>query len=93
VDSPSWDKAVTVWCARDRRIAYQLAMKGNAVAAPGGGCDARPVLAGYQFGQKMGLTGTPVILTEDGHLIDGYVPAEQLLKILEQPALLAGASN
>jgi len=93
VDSPSWEKAVAVWCARDRRIAYQLAMKGNAVVAPASDCDARPVLAGYQFGQKMGLTGTPVILTEDGHLIDGYVPAEQLLKILDDPAAFAAAGS
>ena len=90
VDTPSWDKAMTVWCARDRRIAYQLAMKGDAVAAPAGDCDARPVIAGYEFGRKLGLSGTPVILTEDGHLIDGYVPAEQLVKLLDQPALLAG---
>lgn len=93
VDSPSWEKAVAVWCARDRRIAYQLAMKGDPVAAPGAKCDPRPVLAGYEFGHKLGLDGTPVMFTEDGHLIDGYVPAEQLVKLLDQPALLAGASD
>jgi len=93
VDSPSWGKAMAVWCARDRRIAYQLAMKGNDVGAAGAACDSRPVLAGYQFAQKLGLTGTPAIFTEDGHLIDGYVPAAQLLKLLDQPALLAGVSN
>jgi len=93
VDSPSWDKAVSVWCARDRRIAYQLAMKGNPVAAPDPKCDPRPVLAGYEFAHKLGLDGTPAIFTEDGHLIDGYVPAEQLVKLLDAPALLAGASD
>lgn len=93
VDSPSWDKAVSVWCARDRRIAYQLAMKGDPVAAPDPKCDSRPVLAGYEFAHKLGLDGTPAIFTEDGHLIDGYVPAEQLVKLLDAPALLAGASD
>ena len=93
VDSPSWDKAVSVWCARDRRIAYQLAMKGNPVAAPDASCDSRPVLAGYEFAHKLGLDGTPVIFTEDGHLIDGYVPADQLVKLLDNPSLLAAASN
>jgi len=93
VDSPSWRKAMAVWCARDRRIAYQLAMKGNDVGPAGAACDSRPVLAGYQFAQKLGLTGTPAIFTEDGHLIDGYLPAAQLVKLLDQPVLLAGMSN
>jgi thiol:disulfide interchange protein DsbC len=93
VDSPSWDKAVSVWCARDRRIAYQLAMKGDPVVTPDPKCDSRPVLAGYEFAHKLGLDGTPAIFTEDGHLIDGYVPAEQLVKLLDTPALLAGASD
>lgn len=88
VGSPSWDKAVSVWCARDRRIAYQLAMKGNPVVTPDPKCNAQPVIAGYEFARKLGLDGTPVIFTEDGHLIDGYVPAEQLVKMLEQPAML-----
>jgi thiol:disulfide interchange protein DsbC len=79
VDSPAWDKAVSVWCARDPRIAYQLAMKGQPVAAPDAKCDARPVVAGYEFARKLGLDGTPVLFTEDGHMIDGYVPAEQLV--------------
>ncbi|HSN18562.1 MAG TPA: DsbC family protein [Gammaproteobacteria bacterium] len=93
VDSPSWDKAISVWCARDPRIAYQLAMKGGAVTAPGPKCDARPVIAGYEFARKLGLDGTPVLFTEDGHLIDGYVPADQLVKILDRPDLLAAASD
>ena len=93
VDSPSWDKAVSVWCARDPRIAYQLAMKGKPVAASDPKCDARPVVAGYEFARKLGLDGTPVLFTEDGHMIDGYVPAEQLVKMLDRPDLLAAASD
>ena len=93
VDSPSWDKAVSVWCARDPRIAYQLAMKGQPVASPGTKCDAHPVAAGYEFARKLGLDGTPVLFTEDGHMIDGYVPADQLVKLLDSPALLAGVSD
>ena len=93
VDSPSWDEAVSVWCAPDPRIAYQLAMKGNPVAAPDAKCDARPVVAGYEFARKLGVDGTPVLFTEDGHMIDGYVPAEQLVKLLDAPALLAGVSD
>jgi len=88
VDTPSWDKAMAVWCARDPRMAYGLAMKGQRLAVPAG-CDPAAVLAGYTFGRKLGMQGTPVIITEGGQIIDGYLPAEDLVKLLDDPALLA----
>jgi thiol:disulfide interchange protein DsbC len=38
----------------------------------------------YQLGQDIGLTGTPAIVTEDGTLIGGYVPADALSVRLDQ---------
>lgn len=34
--------------------------------------------------QQLGVTGTPAILTEQGGLIAGYLPPEQLLPQLER---------
>jgi thiol:disulfide interchange protein DsbC len=87
VDSSSWDKAVAVWCTKDRQTAYQDAMRGGDVQ--GGKCDESSVAAGYAFAQKLGLTGTPAIITETGQLIDGYIPAQQLVQLLDDPALQA----
>jgi thiol:disulfide interchange protein DsbC len=89
VDTPSWDKAMAVWCARDPRVAYLLAMKGKALTPADAGCAPAPVLAGYNFGRKLGMQGTPVIITESGQIIDGYLPAEDLARVLDDPALLA----
>jgi thiol:disulfide interchange protein DsbC len=88
LDSPSWTKAVAVWCAKDRRSAYRLAMQGNAMVAAAG-CDQKAVLTGYDLAIKLGLQGTPAIITEGGQLIDGYLPPEDLMKLLDDPAALA----
>lgn len=82
VGSPSWDKAMAVWCAKNRQVAYQYAMRGADIAA--GKCDPAPVLAGYEFAQKLGVDGTPVIIDEYGQMIDGYLPPDQLVKLLDE---------
>jgi thiol:disulfide interchange protein DsbC len=92
VDTPSWDKAVAVWCAKDRRAAYQSAMRGDEVP-PATGCDATPVILGYEFAMKLAVHGTPVIITEGGRVIDGYVAADELVRLLDDPAALAADSD
>ena len=92
VGTPSWDKAVAVWCAKDRQGAYQSAMQGGSVGSAAG-CDPSPVTLGYEFAMKLGMHGTPVIITEGGRVIDGYLPAEQLARLLDDPAALAAESD
>ena len=80
--SPSWQKAVDVWCAADRKAAFTAAMSG-ATPKPAH-CDAAAVVAGYTFGQMLGLDGTPAMLTDTGRLIDGYLPPSALVAVLGQ---------
>ena len=40
----------------------------------------------FALGQRMGLTGTPMVLTADGVQLGGYVPPEQLRAMLDQLA-------
>ena len=44
-------------------------------------CD-NPVADHYALGQKVGVTGTPAIITSDGRLLPGYMPAENLAEAL-----------
>lgn len=88
VGSPSWDKAVAVWCAKNRQVVYQYAMRGAKI--DGDKCDPAPVLAGYEFARKLGVDGTPVIIDEYGQMIDGYLPPDQLLKLLDEQTPPAG---
>jgi len=76
----SWKKAVAVSCAKDKKAAFLAAMSGKPVKSPH--CNAASVVAGYQFGQMLGIDGTPAIITQRGRMIDGYLPLPALVSVL-----------
>ncbi len=81
IGSPSYDKAVSVWCAEDRNKAMDDA-KNNSKVVPKK-CDNAPVTEQFMLGKKLGVSGTPAILLEDGHLMPGYAPPDRLLALLD----------
>ena len=44
-------------------------------------CNAH-ITAQFELGHQVGVTGTPAIITEDGTLIPGYMPADELARRL-----------
>lgn len=76
----SMEDTVSIWCAEDPRAALTLAKAGGKVKKAE--CD-NPVMEHVMLGRKMNITGTPAIITEDGRLIEGYLPPAALLKRLE----------
>lgn len=83
IGSESFDKAVHVWCAADRKEAMTAAKAGRPVEAKT--CD-NPVEEDFALGQKIGISGTPAVIAADGTQLGGYVPPEQLLQRLDQLA-------
>ncbi len=75
VGSPTYDTMVGVWCADDRQQAMNAAKQGQPVAAAS--CK-NPVEKQYALGRSAGVQGTPNIILENGELVPGYVPAQQL---------------
>lgn len=91
--SESFQKAVNVWCSADRNQALTKAKSGEELEKKT--CD-NPIADDYQLGQKIGISGTPALIAEDGTLLPGYMPADQLLMrldALEQEPANAQASN
>lgn len=82
-NTDSYYKAVSVWCAKDRNAALTKAKKGENLERKE--CD-NPVDEHMQLASDFGANGTPMIITEKGDVLPGYVPAAQLAKILNQPA-------
>jgi thiol:disulfide interchange protein DsbC len=80
-DTESYYKAVSVWCSKDRNGAFTKAKRGENVERKE--CD-NPVDEHLALGTAMGANGTPMIVTEKGTVLPGYVPAPQLSKILDQ---------
>ena len=79
IHSPTYKKSVSVWCATDRAKAIGIAKAGGTL--PTKTCD-NPVADHYKLGARLGITGTPTLILEDGTRIGGYVPAARLLAAL-----------
>lgn len=80
LQSPAYDKAVSVWCADDRHQALTLA---NLGAEPEPlQCD-NPIADHFNLALALGIGVTPTLLTEDGIVLSGYMPPEQLLHRLK----------
>ena len=74
-NTASFRKYESVWCAADQRAAMDAAKAGRKVADAN--CE-NPVLEQFELGSRVGVTGTPAIVLEDGNMVRGYVPAQRL---------------
>lgn len=79
-NTPSYYKAVTVWCNENRQDALTRAKAGEELKPRE--C-ANPVMALMDLGQSMDLQGTPAIILDDGEMVPGYVPPEKLAQALD----------
>lgn len=80
----------SIWCASDRRKALTDAKAGRPV--PARSCTS-PVASQYAMGQRIGLTGTPMVLTRDGAVLGGYLSPEQLKSALDAHAKSAAGGQ
>ena len=71
----SFTDSVSVWCAKDRNKALDMAKSGQTIETKT--CDT-PSAQQQALGMKLGITGTPAIILENGDLLPGYVPADKL---------------
>jgi thiol:disulfide interchange protein DsbC len=88
--SDDFRKMVSVWCAPDRRKALTDAKSDRAV--PSRSC-TNPVTMHYDVGQRVGLTGTPMIITAEGMQMPGYMPPDALRAALDKLAAEAGPAK
>lgn len=79
VGSQGYDKLVTAWCAKDNSVLTRLKNREN---VPMQTCANNKVAAQYKLGQQLGVNGTPALITDDGKILPGYVPAAELAKAL-----------
>lgn len=73
----SRELANQVYCARDQERALHAAYAGEPVKA-GAACDTKGLDANERFARQHGLSGTPVIVRNDGVMLEGYRPREFL---------------
>jgi thiol:disulfide interchange protein DsbC len=80
-ETPSYHKMVSIWCAKDRVKAMDDAKKGKDVAQAK--CE-NPIMEQMIQAQNFGISGTPTLILDNGQMIPGYVPAQELIQALGQ---------
>lgn len=79
VNSPSYNKAVSVWCADDKNKAMDEAMSGK---TPVSKTCKNPVKDHMMQAEVFEVSGTPNIILDSGDMLPGYVPANKLIQML-----------
>jgi thiol:disulfide interchange protein DsbC len=74
-NTASFRKYESVWCADDQQAAMTSAKSGQSIDQAS--CE-NPVREQFELGGRVGVTGTPAIVLEDGNMVRGYVPAQRL---------------
>jgi len=92
LNSPSYEKAVAVWCSVDRNAAMNTAKAGasldqlkKAEQVKDKSCKDS-IKEHMKIANMVGVTGTPTLVMEDGSVLPGYLPADRLYQELEKHA-------
>ena len=80
LDSDGARKLATAWCSRNRESTLTSLKAG--VEMPINDCAGNPIAEHYALGNRLGVRGTPAIVTSDGQLIPGYRPAADIAALL-----------
>lgn len=90
VNTPSYLKAISVWCAKDAQEAMTFAKNGAKLEqiqeiAQVEGKDCKGTVVNHMSAaREVGVTGTPTLVFDDGQVVPGYVEPKRLIQILEQ---------
>ena len=79
IGSRAYQKIVSAWCSDDPNTAITRLKAGESI--PDTTC-SNPVADQYELGHQVGVSGTPAIVLEDGRLLPGYMPADDLAKTI-----------
>ena len=76
------DKAVAVWCAPDRARAWADLMKTGKGPAKRD-CE-NPIQRNIQLAQRLGINGTPTMVSADGRMLPGAAPGDRIEQWLSE---------
>lgn len=82
--SPNIGQMSAIWCSVDKVNSMNLAKVDKFDEVSEKCTDV--IRRHMKLGEAMGVSGTPAILLKDGTMLSGYMPAKQLLSVLEKNA-------
>jgi len=79
------NKSKKAWCAKDRAKAWTDLMTNGQVPQNKGDC-ATPIARNIELAGQWHINGTPALIFEDGRMVPGAIPKEQIEKFLSEAA-------
>tara|TARA_B100001559_G_scaffold320551_1_gene333101 strand:+ start:1328 stop:2035 length:708 start_codon:yes stop_codon:yes gene_type:complete len=80
IGSESFKKITSAWCNEDANYSLTMLKQGKEIET--NICADNPVEKHFKLGNLIGVQGTPSIVTDEGKMIPGYLPPQDLLNIL-----------
>ncbi len=82
IGSDAYNKLVSIWCADDKLAAMDDAKLRRQFGNFDKNSCENPIAKQFDMTRVFNLSGTPSLILDDGELIGGYLPAEELFKHL-----------
>jgi thiol:disulfide interchange protein DsbC len=79
----SADKSKAIWCAQDRSKAWNDWMVDNKAPGAAKNCDT-PLAKNMDLQKRFRINGTPTMFVVDGSRLGGYVPPEELERVMNE---------
>jgi thiol:disulfide interchange protein DsbC len=83
--SPSYKKAVSIWCSKDAIAAMDSAAEGE---PPERRKCPNPIAGHMLLGEQIGITTTPTLVLPDGRILPGYVAPDALSGYMQKGRLV-----
>jgi len=84
-------RSIAIWCSTNQQQAWAQAVLTGSVAKLKA-CN-NPVNDNLVLGARLGVTGTPTLIAQDGRILPGAVPAEKLDQWLNTPKAMTVAGS
>ena len=81
IGTEAFTKMVGAWCSTNPKQSITYLKDGKKLDL--NFCDSQPVSKHYAIGKKIGITGTPAIISSEGELFPGYYSPQDLLDKLK----------
>tara|TARA_B100000214_G_scaffold174046_1_gene125146 strand:- start:1214 stop:1918 length:705 start_codon:yes stop_codon:yes gene_type:complete len=73
------DNMQSAWCSNDKKQALTKLKLGEEIENK---LCQNPIKEHFRIGSLIGITGTPTIVLADGRKFSGYIPADELVKLI-----------
>ena len=70
----------SAWCSNNKKESLTKLKLGEEIKKE---LCQNPIREHFRIGSLIGITGTPTIVLDDGRKFSGYIPADQLIKLIE----------